>query len=125
MLILITVTGHDLNDEYSNIIASTGMQLPVKCLVDAARFAADAAFVEGEEKRKLRHLVDEGMRSFEAEFSALANHKEAATGLSLEDTKAIENKICGALSDQDDGFEIVNASDSLESSGEDRSCRIV
>merc|ERR1719383_1022208 len=35
-----TVTGHDLNDEYSNIIAPTGMHLLVKCLVDAARFAA-------------------------------------------------------------------------------------
>lgn len=63
-----TVTGHSLNDEYSNVISSLGMQLTANCLVDSVRFATEAAFVAGDEKTKLRTLVDQRLQLIESEM---------------------------------------------------------
>ena len=62
------MTGHSLNDEYSNVISSLGMQLTANCLVDSVRFATEAAFVAGDEKTKLRTLVDQRLQLIESEM---------------------------------------------------------
>ena len=54
-----TVTGHTLVDDYG-VVASTetGVGLPLQALVDSVRNAVDAAFVDGDEKQRLREEVE-------------------------------------------------------------------
>jgi len=54
-----TVTGHSLVAEFENVTSSSGMSLPAKCLVTAVRNATEAAFVDGDEKIKLREIIEE------------------------------------------------------------------
>ena len=53
-----TVTGHSLVDDYGIVSSEKGVQLPLQALVDSVRNAAHAAFVDGEEKRELKRIVE-------------------------------------------------------------------
>jgi len=57
-----TVTGHTLVDDYGVVVATDGVGLPLQALVDSVRNAAEAAFVDGEEKKMLKEEVERRLR---------------------------------------------------------------
>ena len=137
------MTGHGLEAEYSNVVAASGMQLPPECLVDAVRFAAQAAFVSGEEKRSLLELVEERLRVAEGLFVADDAAAAAATGTGVgpgdaaallastavvgESRSDSESGIEVSMSlgtDSDDGFEHVEAPNDFVSTSNE-ACRII
>jgi len=64
-----TVTGHSLPDEYSNVTSAAGMQLPLKCVVDAIKYATEASFLNDDEKKLLQSSVEQRMLDLIAEMS--------------------------------------------------------
>ena len=138
------MTGHGLEAEYSNVVSSSGMQLPPDCLVDAVRFAAQAAFVSGEEKRSLLELVEERLRLAEGLFvkddAAADVAAAAATGAGADAVASVvtsaivgesrsdsESGIEVSMSlgtDSDDGFEHVEAPNDFVSTSNE-ACRII
>ena len=142
------MTGHGLEAEYSNVVAASGMQLPPECLVDAVRFAAQAAFVSGEEKRSLLGLVEERLRVAEGLFveddavaaaAAAADATGAGVGSGVAAASLASSAVVGESrsdsesgievsmsleADSDDGFEHVEAPNDFVSTS-DKTCRII